>query len=127
MIAGYEATKHVIDIEYRLIAILADTPVRGNVIARATIWTVDALPPLPMRRGLRTGHEAIDDELDRIGNEIHGMIVRHELEVTRAFEGGIGQTEKTITRIENLRVADLPASLFAVPDEAEYVQRGPGS
>ena len=127
MIAGYEATKHVIDIEYRLIAVLADTPVRGNVVARATIWTIDTLPPLPMRRDLRTGHEAIDDQLDRISSEIHGMIVRHELEVTRAFEGGIAQTEKTITRIENLRVADLPESLFAVPDEAAYVQRSPGS
>jgi hypothetical protein len=127
MIAGYEATKHVIDIEYRLIAVLADTPVRGNVIARAPIWTIDTLPQLPMRRGLRTGHEAIDDQLDRISGELHGMIVRHELEVTRAFEGGVGQTEKTITRIENLREAILPESLFAVPDEAAYVQRGPGS
>lgn len=126
-IAGYEATKHVIDIQYRLVGVLAETAVRGNVTARATIWTIDTLPPLPMRRDLRTGHEVIDKQLDRISLEIRGMIVRHELEVTRAFDGGIGQTEKTITRVENLRLADLPEALFAVPDEAAYVQRGPGS
>ncbi|MGZ8809632.1 MAG: hypothetical protein ACXW29_00715 [Thermoanaerobaculia bacterium] len=46
-IAGFAATKHVIDIRYRLVGVLADTAVRGSVVARATIWTVDTLPPFP--------------------------------------------------------------------------------
>ena len=125
-IAGFAATKHVIDLRYRLVGVLADTAVRGSVVARATIWTVDTLPPLPMRRDLRTGHPTIDEQLSRVSGSLHGMIVRHELEVTRAFDEGPPQTERTITTVSNLRVAALPDSLFAVPEEASFVQRAPG-
>ncbi|MGZ5474986.1 MAG: hypothetical protein ACXW29_00720 [Thermoanaerobaculia bacterium] len=55
------------------------------------------------------------------------MIVRHELEVTRKFDDGLAQTERTITTVSNLRVAALPDSLFAVPEDAAYVQRAAGS
>jgi hypothetical protein len=126
-IAGFAATKHVIDIRYRLVSILADTPVRGNVVARATIWMVETLPPLPMRRDLRTGHAAIDEQLALITASLPGMIVRHELEVSRNFDGGQRQTERTITSVTNLKIVELPDSLFAVPEEAAYVQRAPGS
>ncbi|HEY3055599.1 MAG TPA: hypothetical protein VGK31_06675 [Thermoanaerobaculia bacterium] len=34
---------------------------------------------------------------------VRGMIVRHELEVTRAFENGQPQTERTVTVIRNRR------------------------
>jgi hypothetical protein len=126
-IAGFAATRHVIDIRYRLVGVMADTAVRGSVVARATIWTVDTLPPLPMRRDLRTGHPTIDEKLAGVSGSLHGMIVRHELEVSRNFDDGLPQTERTITTVSNLRVAELPDSLFAVPEEAAYVQRAPGS
>ncbi len=126
-IGRFEATRHVIDIQYRLLTILADTPARGSVVARATILTIDTLPPLPMRRDLATGHPAIDQQLATINEQLHGMICGHDLEVTRMFDGGIGQTEHTVTRVRNLRVLPLPDSLFALPSDAAYVQRGPGS
>lgn len=122
-IAGVRATKHVIDIRYRAVADLGDSSAAGTILARATIWTADELPPLPMKRDLRTGHPRVDALLARASDEIRGMIVRHELEVTRVFDGGAAQTERTITSVENLRVADLPASLFELPPEAAYVQR----
>ena len=125
-IGGFEATRHVIEIQYRLLAILADTPVRGNVMARATILTIDSLPPLPMRRDLQTGHPAIDKQLAQVNAQLHGMIVGHDVEVTRMFDGGVAQTEHTITRVQNLPF-DLPDSLFGLPPDAVYVQRGAGS
>lgn len=123
----FTATKHVVEIAYRIVGVSADAPVRGHIEAKATIWTVESLPPLPMRRELRTGHASIDDEIARVSIDIRGMIVHHELEVTRAYDGGIAQTERTITNVENLRVTALPESLFAVPEDAQYVQRAPGS
>jgi hypothetical protein len=126
-IGGFEATKHVIDIRYQLVGVMASTVVRGSVVARATIWTVDTLPRLPMRRDLRTGHPAIDELLAAVSGSLHGMIVRHELEVTRRFDDVLSQTERTITTVSNLRVVALPDSLFAVPEEAAFAQRAPGS
>ena len=55
------------------------------------------------------------------------MIVRHELGVTRRFDDGLSQTERTITTVSDLRVAALPNSLLAVPEETSFVQRAPGS
>ena len=126
-IAGFPATKHVIEINYRVKALLSGTWVKGNISARAIIWAVESLPPLPMRRELRTGYAAVDKEIARAAEAVRGMIVRHELEVTRAFEGGDPQTERTVTVIENLRTNELPESLFTIPAEAQYVQRAPGS
>jgi hypothetical protein len=119
-IAGFRATKHVIDVKYRLVTILADTPVRGSVSARVTLWTVEELPPLPMSSRLRTGHPLLDGQLGILFEQVRGLVVRHDLVVTRAFDDGVPQTERTLTTITNLRVAELPESLFAVPDEASY-------
>jgi hypothetical protein len=58
---------------------------------------------------------------------VRGVIVRHELEVTRAFENGQPRTERTVTVIRNLRAVELPESLLVVPEEAKYEQRAPGS
>jgi hypothetical protein len=126
-IAGFRATKHVIDVAYRLVGILAETTVRGRVTAQATIWTIDELPSLPVQRDLRTGHPVIDERLAAIAAAMHGMVVRHELVVSRAFDDGVPQTERTVTTLDNLHVSQLPDSLFALPEEAAYVQRGPGS
>ena len=123
----FTATKHVIEIAYRIVGLSAGSPVRGHIEAKATIWTVESLPPLPMRRELRTGHESVDTRIARVSSDIGGMIVHHELEVTRAYDGGIAQTERTITNVHNLRVTELSPSLFVVPEDAIYVQRAPGS
>jgi hypothetical protein len=121
--AGFIATKHVILIEYRVVGVLAEAVVRGTVTARATIWSTESLPPLPMHRELRTGHAAIDEALASISAAVRGMIVRHELEVTRTFEGGATQVERTITSVKNVRIADLPDSLFALPPDAVFTRR----
>jgi hypothetical protein len=126
-VAGLTTTRHVIDIRYRLLAVIAKTVVRGTITARATIWTADDHPALPMKRDLITGHDRVDELLANAAREIHGMVVRHELVVTRTFDEGIPQTERTVTTIDNVHFVDLPEELFATPAEAAYVQRAPGS
>jgi hypothetical protein len=126
-IAGLAATRHIIDIRYRLLAVIAKTVVRGTITARATIWTADDHPALPMKRDLITGHDRIDELLAGAASQVHGMIVRHELQVTRTFDDGIPQTERTVTTIDHVHFVDLPEELFATPAEAAYVQRAPGS
>ena len=122
-IAGVAATKHVIDIRYRVVADVDGTPVRGMILARATMWTADDLPPLAMNRDLRTGHASVDALLPRALAPVRGMIVRHGLEVTRMYDGGVAQTERTITTVENLHVAEVAPSEFELPPDAPYRQR----
>ena len=120
-VAGFDATKHVIDIRYRLVGMSGDIVLRGEVKTRATVWTVDSLPALPLQRQLRTGHQVVDALIDNVSRELRGMVVRHELEVTRTYDGGgRPQTERTVTTVDNVQIVDVADSAFALPESAMY-------
>jgi hypothetical protein len=106
-IAGESATEHVIEATFR--ARTKDRLVGGtfNVVAR--IWTNEALPLLPIKRPLRTGYPRVDEKLDEAAKNVRGMVLRHDLEVTRTLDGGSPQSERTstiVTRVERMDVAD---------------------
>jgi hypothetical protein len=106
-IAGVPATEHVIEATFR--AKSKDGLVGGtfNVIAR--IWTNEELPPLPMKRPLRSGYARVDEQLDEVAKNVRGMVLRHDLEVTRTLDGGPPQSERTstvVTRVEQMAVGD---------------------
>jgi hypothetical protein len=121
VIAGEKAIGHVIEATFRLESRVGDTPLRGTLHMIATIWTSEELPELPMqRRHLRTGYDAVDAELEKAERNVHGMVLRHELEVTRAFEGGPPQIERTKTEIVKLERAAVAESFFTVPETFTY-------
>jgi hypothetical protein len=119
-VAGHPATKHMITIEYRLTADYdTDTPVNALVHATQTIWTADDLPRLPFERALTTGWTAVDRDLKPVTDAISGMTIGSELVVTRSFEGGPPRVETTRTVIDELRIEEIPPSMFDLP--ADYV------
>jgi hypothetical protein len=116
-IAGLKAVPHTIDVRFN---IQSDHEVKGTYHVTARIWVVESLPPLPMRSELRTGWAAVDMRIRPVMEEVKGMIVRHELEVTRTLEGGPPQTERTVTRVTNLAQQPVELMLFEVPDSFKY-------
>lgn len=120
-IAGEPAVAHVIEASFRVESIVGGSPLRGKLRMKATIWTSPTLPELPMqRRRLRTGYDAVDVELEKAEQNVHGMVLRHELEVTRTFEGGPPETEKTTTAIANLQHTTVDEAFFTVPETYRY-------
>jgi hypothetical protein len=106
-IAGERATEHVIQATFRARSKDNDGLVGGtfNIVAR--IWTNDELPPLPMKRPLRSGYPGVDEKLDEAAKNVSGMVLRHDLEVTRTLDGGPPQSERTstiVTRVERMQV-----------------------
>jgi len=89
------------------------------------LWTAERLAKLPMDRPLRTGYEEVDVELEKIAPKIAGMILRSELEVSRRYEGGKPDIEKTVTIITRLEETDVPDSQFEVPKD--YTNPGPAT
>jgi hypothetical protein len=120
-VAGQAAVAHLIEASFAVESRVGGSPLRGKYVVKATIWTSEALPELPMqRRRLLTGYEAVDRELEKAESNIHGMVLRHELEVKRTYEGGTPQTEKTTTEIVTLEHADIAETFFSVPETYRY-------
>lgn len=83
-IAGFAATKHVIDIRYRLVGVLADTPVRGIARARcfaanrstgvfdarSTIWPTVNAPAVQSLNALPYGIPATVFVADRVSRSV---------------------------------------------------------
>ncbi len=111
-VAGERATQHVIEANF---TVENRDGVAGtyNVIAR--IATADELPPLPIRAPIRTGYEKVDQQLDAASAKVTGMVLRHELEITRTLDGGPPQTERTLTTVTRLERMEIPDEAFAEP------------
>lgn len=121
-VAGHRAKVHVVRARFRVESKVDGAPVGGTIEATARIWIAGELPSLPMDRRLRTGYPAVDRQLEPIFHRMSGMVVRHELEVTRTLDGGPPQTERTTTVISGLQLVDVPPSQFEVP--AGFTHRG---
>ncbi len=107
-IAGERATEHVIEATFRARSKNNDGLVGGTFTIVARVWTNDELPPLPMKRPLRSGYPGVDEKLDEAAKNVTGMVLRHDLEVTRTLDGGPPQSERTstiVTRVERMQVA----------------------
>jgi hypothetical protein len=116
-VAGLKAVPHTIDVRFN---VRSDHDVKGSYHVTARIWVVESLPPLPMRSELRTGYPPVDTRIRPVMEEVKGMIVRHELEVTRTLEGGPPQTERTATRVTNLAQQPVELTVFEVPETFTY-------
>ncbi|HVR39994.1 MAG TPA: hypothetical protein VMU84_12935 [Thermoanaerobaculia bacterium] len=119
-IAGHEAKKHVIDIDYQIEARIDGSPLRGNVKATAIIWTAESLPRLPLQRPLKTGFDEVDRDLAQASAKIKGMVLRHELTVTRTLAGGPPVTETVTTIVDDVDVMNVDPSRFEVPSGFRY-------
>ncbi|HEX2059704.1 MAG TPA: hypothetical protein VHK90_03105 [Thermoanaerobaculia bacterium] len=119
-IAGRQAVPHTIDVSF---AVKGDMGADGTYHVTVRVWSVEDLPPLPMKSELRTGYAAVDTRLRPIFAEIKGMVVRHELEVTRTLAGGPPQTERTVTKVTRLEQQPVPPAQFEVP--ATFTYAGP--
>lgn len=120
-VAGHPAKKHVITIEYRLRAKDEDdTPINATVHATQTLWCAEDLPRLSFERDMTTGWTAVDVALKPVTSALTGMTLGSELVVTRTFEGGPPISETTRTMIDDMRVEEVPASMFAIPPDFTY-------
>lgn len=122
-IAGEPAYEHVIEARFRVTSDYDGAPVGGEYRVTARIATSDALPPLPVNNPLRTGYPEVDRKLDEVAQNVHGLVLRHDLEIVRTLEGGTPQVEKTratVTKVERAIIAD---DVFRVPDSFAY--KGP--
>ena len=118
-IAGRVAKKHIIEIEYELETTAGAAPIRGTVVAQVNIWTAESLPRLSLERPLKTGYREIDGELARITSKIKGMVLRHELTVTRTIAGE-AVSENVVTVVDEVALADIDPSKFEVPAGYRY-------
>lgn len=112
IVAGERAVGHTIAASFR---VEGAHKVGGDYTVVARIWTSDALPPLPMRSEVRTGFQSVDALIDEASAKITGMVLRHELEITRTLDGGPAQVERTTTTITRLQKTDVPAEQFVTP------------
>lgn len=119
-VAGHRATLHVITARFEVESTFDDVPVGGTIEATARIWVASELPSLPMDRQLRTGYDLVDRELEPVFRGMSGMILRHELEVTRTLDGGPPQRELTKTVVSGVQVVDVPPWQFEVPAGFEH-------
>lgn len=110
-VAGEPARKHLIEAKF---GAASANGVGGTYEIVARIWTSDRLPALPMKSTLRTGYAEVDRQLEAAAANVKGMVLRHELEITRTLDGGPAQSERTLTTITNLRRLDVPEETFAV-------------
>lgn len=119
-IAGEPSVRHAIDAAFNVLSRLEGTAVRGSYKVTVRLWTTERLPALPMQRPVRTGYPEIDAELEKIYANIHGMVLRSELEVVRRYEGGPPETEKSVTTITRLEERELAEAQFQVPEGFTY-------
>jgi hypothetical protein len=112
-IAGERATEHVIEATFR--AKSREGLVGGTLTVVARIWTNEELPPLPMKSPIRTGFLRVDQQLDEAAKNVHGMVLRHDLEVTRTLDGGPPQSERTSTTVTRLERMEVASETFTPP------------
>lgn len=115
IVAGVPTEKHVLDVSYKVQVDVEGSPVVGQVRARAEIWTAPSLPAFPFRRSVQTGFAQVDRRIAEALREVPGMVLRHELTVSRTLEDGPTVTETIRTVIDDLRVQEVPESMFATP------------
>jgi hypothetical protein len=120
IIAGQQAVRHVIELSFVVESQMSDNRLRGTFLIRAHVWAAEELSALPMQHPLRTGYPSVDHELEAIDRKIVGMVVRHELEITRTFDGGTPQRETTNTVIKHLEIGEIDPSQFEVPTAYSY-------
>ena len=113
IVAGQECTEHVIDILFRVQSRLGVAPVAGQFHAVAHVWATEALPAVPMQKGIRTGYLLVDREIDEAQKNVRGLVLRHSLEISRTFDGGVPQTEQTTTTITRIEERVIPDEQFA--------------
>jgi hypothetical protein len=119
-IAGWKTVQHVIDVLFRVDCRMDGAKAGGLIRMHVRMWATEELPPLPLQRPLRTGYPQVDRELDKIAENIRGMIVRNAVEITRTLDGGPPQIEKTLTTVTRLEETEIAASQFAVPESFTY-------
>jgi len=119
-VAGEPSLRHSIDAAFNILSRVQGTAVRGSYKVTARLWTTERLPKLPMQRPIRTGYPEVDAELEKIAENIQGMILRSELEVVRRYEGGPPETEKTVTTITRMEETEIAESQFKVPEGFTY-------
>jgi type II secretory pathway pseudopilin PulG len=111
-IAGERAIQHVLEANF---TVANKDGVAGTYTVVARLATSDELPPLPIKSPIRTGYDKVDKQLDAAAAKITGMVLRHELEITRTLDGGPPQTERTVTAVTRLERMEIPAIAFAEP------------
>jgi len=119
-VAGEPAVRHAIDAAFNILSRVQGTAVRGSYKVTVRLWTAERLPKLPMQRPIRTGYHEVDAELEKIAENVRGMILRSELEVVRRFEGGPPETEKSVTTITRMEETEIAESQFQVPEGFTY-------
>jgi len=119
-IAGQRATLHIVTARFRVMSRVEGEKVGGTIETTARMWVADALPSLPMDSRVRTGWPEVDRELEPIFANISGMVMRHELEVTRTMDGGPPQREITKTIVSGVQIADVARERFSVPEGFEF-------
>jgi hypothetical protein len=116
-IAGHATTLHTLTVTYRIVADVEDSTVGATIRATAHVWAAESLPPLPMTRDLKTGFADIDRQLAIANAEVDGMVLRHELEVVRTYDGGVPDVETTKTIVDELKIASVDSTIFRVPQD----------
>lgn len=114
-VAGRNATKHRLEVDYKLRGEFDDAVIRGSVMTEVLVWTDEELPALPFERAVQTGFPKIDAAIAKAYAAFRGMTLRSEMTVTRVIEGGPPVTEKTSTTIDELAVAEIDPALFEIP------------
>jgi hypothetical protein len=123
-IAGHPATKHVIELRYRIESTDPDTPpVNATVTVLQVLWTADDLPRLPFERALTTGWPEVDKPLGDVTSALTGMTLQSELLVQRTFDGGVPIRESTRTVLDELRVENVPRTMFEIPHGFKYDEK----
>jgi hypothetical protein len=111
-IARQRAVVHVIEARFAVVSDRGQVGGTYNLVAR--IATSENLPPLPMKTPLRTGYASVDEQLEKAQENLRGMVLRHELEISRALDGGPTQMERTTTVVTRLERADISPAQFAI-------------
>jgi hypothetical protein len=120
LMAGQKAVEHVIELSFVVESRMSRDRLRGTFLIRAHVWAAEELPALPMQHAIRTGYPSVDQEMEAIDRKIVGMVVRHDLEITRTFDGGPPQRERTSTVIERMEIGEIDPSQFEVPTAYNY-------
>lgn len=118
--AGQEAAMHVVEVGFNVDSSVRGMSAPGRIKITARIWTAAGYPPLPMNNDIRTGYATVDQEIARQMLKVRGMVLRHELEVTRTLDGGPPQTERTVSAVTRLETLDIAPELFTVPETFAY-------
>lgn len=114
---GWSTVKHTVHVSYSMMADANGSLFDAVIDVHAVIWEAPDLPPTAIARSVRTGVADVDSAINSALDEIGGMVVRHELEVTRRYAQGMDDRESTRTVITSLDVIPLDRVIFEVPPD----------